>query len=168
MFDQGRSLRTVCLNSYYTVVFCNLRDESQFRTMARQILSKNSDQLIDAYANAIVRPLRYFVIDNSPQCDSIFRFQTNIFLGELRTMYCNKKQFIKVRDYCYQIKKFSNPISKSTSNKICKKLKTVKHIIKFISHQPANKITRPILVNFPERVIDAMTNAALTFNKTPT
>ena len=95
MFDQGRSSRTVSLNSHYTVVFRNLRDQSQFRTMASQILPKNSDWLIDAYADATVRPFGYLVIDNSPQCDPIFRFRTNIFHGELPTVYCDKKAVYK-------------------------------------------------------------------------
>ena len=81
MFDQGRSSRTVSLNSHYTVLFRNLRDQSQFRTMARQILPNNSDWLIDAYADATVKPFGYLVIDNSTQCDPIFRFRTNIFRG---------------------------------------------------------------------------------------
>ena len=54
MFDQGRSSRTVSRNSHYTVVFRNLRDQSQFWTMARQILPKNSDWLINAYADDTV------------------------------------------------------------------------------------------------------------------
>ena len=103
MFDQGRSSRTVSLNSHYTVMFRNIRDQSQFRTMARQILVKNSDWLIDAYADATVRPFRYLVIDNSPQCDPIFRFRTNIFCGELPTVYYDKNQCIKVRDHRLQI-----------------------------------------------------------------
>ena len=77
MFDQGKSYRIVSLNSHSTVVFLNLRDQSQFRTMALKILSKNSEWLIDAYADATVRPFGYIVIDNSPQCDPIFRFRTN-------------------------------------------------------------------------------------------
>ena len=95
MFDQVRSSRTVSLNSHYTVVFRNLRDQSQFRTMSRQILPKNSEWLIDAYADATVRPFGYHVIDNSPQCDPIFRFRTNIFRGELPTVYCDKKAVYK-------------------------------------------------------------------------
>ena len=63
--------------------------------MARQILPKNSDWLIDAYADATVRPFGYLVIDNSPQCDPIFRFRTNIFRGELHTVYCDKKAVYK-------------------------------------------------------------------------
>ena len=95
MFDKGRSSRTVSLNSHYTVVFRNLRDQSQFRTMARKILPKNSDCLIDAYADATVRPFGYIVIDNSLQCDPIFRFRTNIFRGELPRVYCDKKAVYK-------------------------------------------------------------------------
>ena len=91
MFDQGRRSRTVSLNSHYTVVFHNLKDQSQFWRMARYTLPKNSYCLIDAYANATVKPFGYLVIDNSPKCDPIFWFQTYIFRGELPTVYCNNK-----------------------------------------------------------------------------
>ena len=97
MFDHGRSSRTVSLNSHYTVVFRNLRDQSQFRTMASQILPKNSDWLIDAYADATPRPFGYIVIYNSPQCDPIFQFRTNIYRGVLPTVYSDKKAVYKSR-----------------------------------------------------------------------
>ena len=42
LFDQGKSSRTVSHNSHYIVVFRNLKDQNQFRTMAAQILPKNS------------------------------------------------------------------------------------------------------------------------------
>ena len=167
IFDQGRSSRTVRLNSHYTIVFCNRRDHSQIRTMARQILPKNSDWLIDAYANATVRPFGYLVIDNSLQCDPIFRFRTNIFCKELPTVYCDKKQCIKVRNHRLQIKYYSNLMSKSKSNKVCKELKKVKHIIKFISHSPANKIIKAILGDSPDGVICAIANAALNLQQNP-
>ena len=56
MFDQGKCSRTVSLNSHYIVVFRNLKDQSQFRTMAVQILPKNSQGLMDAYADATAKP----------------------------------------------------------------------------------------------------------------
>ena len=37
VYNQGKSQRTISLNSHYSVVFCNGRDASQFRTMAYQI-----------------------------------------------------------------------------------------------------------------------------------
>ena len=95
IFDQGKSSRTVSLNSHYIVVFRNLRDQSQFRTMASQLLPKNSQWLIDAYADATVRPYWYLVIDNSPQSDPVFRFRTHIFRGQLPTVYCDRKTVYK-------------------------------------------------------------------------
>ena len=95
MFEQSKCSRTVILTNHNTVVLHNLRNQSQFRTMAHQILSKNSDWIIDAFANAIVRQLEYIVIDNSPQCDPIFRFRTNIFCEELPTVYCDNKALYK-------------------------------------------------------------------------
>ena len=95
MFDQGKSSWTVSLNSHYIIVFLNLRDQNQFRIMAGQLLPKNSQWLIDAYSDATVRPYGYLVIDNSPQCDPVFRFRTNIFCGELPTVYCDHKTVYK-------------------------------------------------------------------------
>ena len=97
MFDQGKSSRTVSLNSHYAVVFRNLRDQSQFRTMAHQLLPKNSQWLIDAFTDATKRPYGYLVIDNSPQCDPVFRFRTNIFRGELPTVYCESSAYKRPR-----------------------------------------------------------------------
>ena len=97
MFDQGKSSRTVSLNSHYTVVFRNLRDQSQFRTMAHQLLPKNSQWLVEAFTEATERPYGYLVIDNSPQCDPVFRFRTNIFRGELPTVYCESSAYKRPR-----------------------------------------------------------------------
>ena len=167
MFDQGKSSLTVSLNSHYTVGFRNLRDQSQFRTMARQILPINSDWLIDAYADATVRPFGYLVINNSPYCDPIFRFRTNKFRGELPTVYCDKKAVYKSPRSSSTNKIFSNLMSKSKSNKVRKELKKVKHIIKFLSHSPANKITKAILGDSPDGVIRAIANAALNLQQNP-
>ena len=97
LFDQGKSSRTVSLNSHYAVVFRNLRDQSQFRTMARQLLPNNSQWLVDAFTDATKRPYGYFVIDNSPQCDPVFRFRTNILRGELPTVYCESGAYKRPR-----------------------------------------------------------------------
>ena len=48
-----------------------------------------------------------------------------------------------------------------------KELKTVKHIIKFISNLPANKITKAILVDSLDNVIRAIANAALNLQQNP-
>ena len=91
MFDQGKSSRTVSLNSHYTIAFRNLKVKSQFRTMAAQMLPNNSQWLMDAYADATAKPYGYLVIDNYPHCDPVFRFRTNIFPGDLPTVYCDRQ-----------------------------------------------------------------------------
>ena len=58
-------------------------------------------------------------------------------------------------------------MSKSKSNKIRRNVKKVKHIHKFLSHSPANNITRAILATLPERVIHAILNAALNVQRNP-
>ena len=56
-------------------------------------------------------------------------------------------------------------MSKSKLNKGRKKLKKVKHIIKFLSHSPANKITKAIWEDSTDGVIRAIANAALNLQK---
>ena len=99
MFDQGKSSRTVSFNSHYIVAFRNLRNQSQFRTMAAQILPKNSQWLMDAYTYASAKPYGYLVIDNSPHCDPVFQFRTNIVREDLTTLYCDSKTVYKNRDH---------------------------------------------------------------------
>ena len=72
MFDQSKRSRTVRLNSIYTVVFRYLRDQSEFRTMARLILYKIAKWLIDAYADASERFNWYLVIDIIMQFNQLF------------------------------------------------------------------------------------------------
>ena len=56
LFDQGKSLRTGSFNSHCIVAFRNLRDQSQFRTIAARILLIHSQWLMDAYADATAKP----------------------------------------------------------------------------------------------------------------
>ena len=49
VYNQGKSQRTISLNSHYSVVFRNGRDASQFRTMAYQICPSNGHWLVDAF-----------------------------------------------------------------------------------------------------------------------
>ena len=58
-------------------------------------------------------------------------------------------------------------MSKSKSNKVRKELTKVKHIIKFLSHSPANKITKAILGDSPDGVIRAIVNEDLNLQHNP-
>ena len=91
MFDQGKSSRTVSLNSHYNVVFRNLRDQTQFRTMASQMMPRNTEWLMDAFNDATSEPYGYMVIDNHPRAVPRLRFRTHIFAGEHPTFYSDRK-----------------------------------------------------------------------------
>ena len=49
MFDQNRISQTVSLNSQYTVVFCDLNDQIQFWTMARQTTIRLKNKIKNKY-----------------------------------------------------------------------------------------------------------------------
>ena len=52
VYNQGKSQRTISLNSHYSVVFRNGRDASQFHTMAYQICPRDGQWLVDAFTDA--------------------------------------------------------------------------------------------------------------------
>ena len=108
--------------------------------MAGQLLPKNSQWLIDAYSDATVRHYGYLVIDNSPQSDPVFQFQTNIFRGELPTVYCDQKRVYKRSRLRSQNKLPYQAYKQIKIDKRLRKLTKVKHIIKFLSHSPKAKL----------------------------
>ena len=59
VYNYGKSQRTISLNSYYSVVFRNGQDASQFRTKAYQICPNNSKWLIDSFTDATCKPSGY-------------------------------------------------------------------------------------------------------------
>ena len=133
--------------------------------MAGQLLPKNSQWLMDIYSDATERPYGYLVIDNSPQSDHVFRFRTNIFRGELPTVYCDRKTVYKWPRSRSPNKLLYQANEQIKIEKFRRELTKVKHIIKFLSHLPESKITRAILASSPEGVIRAVSNAALNLQR---
>ena len=87
VYNKGKSQRTISLNSHYSVVFCNGRDASQFRTMAYQICPNNSKWLFDSFTGATCKPYGYLVLDHHPSTPDHQRVVTNILPGEQLTYY---------------------------------------------------------------------------------
>ena len=82
MYNQGKSQRTISLNSHYSVVFRNSRDASQFRKMAYKICPCNGHWLVDAFTDATSKPYGYLVLDHNPSTPEDQTVATNILLGE--------------------------------------------------------------------------------------
>ena len=64
VYNQGKSQRTISLNSHYSVVFRNGRDASQFRTIAYQICTNNGKCLVDSFTDATFKTYAYLVLDH--------------------------------------------------------------------------------------------------------
>ena len=87
VYNQGKSQRTISLNSHYSVVFRNGRDASQFRTMAYQICPNNSKWLIDSFTHAICKLYGYQVLDHHLSTAEHQTVVTYILPGERLTYY---------------------------------------------------------------------------------
>ena len=69
VYNQGKSQRTILLNSHYShysVVFRNGRDASQFRTIEYQICPNDGKWLVDSCTVATSKPYGYLVLDHYP------------------------------------------------------------------------------------------------------
>ena len=87
VYNQGKSQRTIFLNSLYSVVCRNSRDASQFRTMAYQICPIDARWLVDLFTDATSKPYGYLVLDHHPSTPADQSVVTNIFPGEQLTYY---------------------------------------------------------------------------------
>lgn len=63
LFCQGKSIRTISLNTNYLVLFKNPRDANQVRVLARQMYPGNTGYFMDAYQDATNKPYGYLMID---------------------------------------------------------------------------------------------------------
>jgi hypothetical protein len=82
--------RTISLNSHYLVLFKNPRDAYQISTLARQMYPGNSQFMVEAYKDATSSPHSHLLLDLHPDQDEKLRLRTNIFPGEIQTVYVRK------------------------------------------------------------------------------
>ena len=91
LFQAGRNARTIALNTWYLVMFKNLRDASQIGYLAKQMFPGNTTVLKEAYDDATSEVYGYLVIDSAPHTDSTYRLRTKIFPTEDPLVYVPKK-----------------------------------------------------------------------------
>ena len=90
LYQKGQNARTIALNTWYQVVFRNLRDASQINTLGRQMFPGRHSVLKEAYEDATKMSYGYLVIDNSPHCEEKYRMRTRIFPNEDSLVYIPK------------------------------------------------------------------------------
>ena len=88
LFYQGKSCRTISLNSTYMVVFKNPRDQSQIRQLACQMYPGKTKILQAAYDLETRDPFRYLFLDLHPESPEWTRMRGNIFPHDLLNDPC--------------------------------------------------------------------------------
>lgn len=90
LFHKGKHHRTISLNAHYMVLFKNPRDVSQIYSMSQQMFPRNSSYMLQAFTTATSKPHGYLLIDMKQQTPDRLRLRTNIFPGELQTVYLDE------------------------------------------------------------------------------
>lgn len=87
IFQQGKSARTIALNSWYTVLFKNVRGTSQIMTLGRQLFPGKANALLEAYQDATNDVFGYLVLDLTPMGQDKYRMRTKVFPRENPIIY---------------------------------------------------------------------------------
>ena len=155
VYNQGKSQRTISLNSHYSVVFPNGRDASQFRIMAYQICESNGHWLVDAFTNATSKPYGDLVLDHHLSTPEDHTVAINILPGELLTYYINSHLKVK-HQYNFLMENLQSKLKRQSN-----KLKVVIRTIKFLFVAPDLKVAKAVVQKALKEVITAISNAAL-------
>ena len=85
-------LRTARVNAQYIVLLKNPSDQSQVRTLAKQLFPGKAkyNYFIESYQDACEKPHGYLFCDLNQATPDNMRLRTNIFPGELHIVYCPK------------------------------------------------------------------------------
>jgi hypothetical protein len=90
LYGQGRSSRTIALNTWYLIIFKVIRDMGQLMTLGRQLYSGESGVLMETYRDVMLTPYSYLVIDLTPHAKDEYRLRTRVFPGEDHIVYIPK------------------------------------------------------------------------------
>lgn len=97
LFFQGKSSRTINLNTNYLVVFRNSRDAAQIGILAKQMYPNNSKFFMESYEDATGTPYGYLLIDYKAKTPEQYRLRTAL-LSQHPVVYLQKKKKKTVTD----------------------------------------------------------------------
>jgi hypothetical protein len=91
LYGQGRSSRTIALNTWYLIIFKVIRDMGQLMTLGRQLYPGKSGVLVETYRDVMLTPYSYLVIDLTPHAKDEYRLRTRVFPGVDPIVYVPKR-----------------------------------------------------------------------------
>nr|DAC81259.1 TPA_asm: FtsK [Astyanax tetra cavefish adintovirus] len=92
LFFQGKSSRTINLNTNYMVLFKNPRDKLQISVLARQMYPGNGKFMLECFQDATARPYGYLFVDLKASTPEELRLRSGLFSWENPAVYIPKKK----------------------------------------------------------------------------
>lgn len=92
IFQKGKVMRTLSLNTHYFVIFKNYRDQQQIQTLGRQMFGKQVKFFLDAYEKATKSPFSYLLVDINVHSKKIYQLRTDILPGQNTVIFLNKDE----------------------------------------------------------------------------
>ena len=85
-YHHGRENRTMSLNTQYSILFKNPRDQLQVMTLSRQMFPHRSYLFMDQFNQATAEPYGYLVIDLKQNTPDQQRLRTGVFINKNESM----------------------------------------------------------------------------------
>lgn len=82
MYQRGKEMRNISLNTSYICCFNNLRDKLQISCLARQMYPGKSKFLLECFADACSTKYGYIFIDLKQETDERLRLRSGLFPGD--------------------------------------------------------------------------------------
>lgn len=79
LYYKGSQMRTLSLNAHYMVLFKNVRDKTQIRTLATQMYPSKPAVLMDAYLDATKASYGYLLVNMQTDAPEDLRLATDVF-----------------------------------------------------------------------------------------
>lgn len=94
LFIQGKSSRTISLNTNYLILFKNPRDKYQIMLLGRQMFPGNTKYFLEAFNDATSATYGYLLIDYKAKTPDYLRLRTNL-LSDRPVVYIPKQKTVK-------------------------------------------------------------------------
>lgn len=91
LYAQGKTSRTITLNTNYLVLFKNPRDMCQIMLLGRQMYPGKSKFFLEAFNDATATPHGYLLIDYKTRTPDHLRLRADI-LSDRTVVYTAKKR----------------------------------------------------------------------------
>ncbi|ROJ73033.1 hypothetical protein DPX16_1217 [Anabarilius grahami] len=91
LFAQGKTSRTISLNTNFMILFKDPRDAHQVAVLGRQMYPGNAKYFMECYQDATSRPFGYLMIDYKAKTPEQYRLRTGL-LSDRQVVYLPKKR----------------------------------------------------------------------------